>query len=232
MKVLVFDVFGKYALFRRSYTTTSSTSYCFPPRTAICGLLGAILGIRNSSSDSSEHLRVFDRAHFAVKLLKPIRKINIATNYTETKSGKENPRTQILLELIKDPAYRIYVSEFERYEELKHHLQNKINVFTPYLGQAQMIADFRYVGSFEDTLVSPPLQVHTVIKVLEGTKISPKANQVFIQERMTLNMDDKRKPIAFASYWVEKNALPIEVSQYNDQIYAISELGENICWMD
>jgi len=139
MKVLVFDVFGKYALFRRSYTTTSSTSYCFPTRTAICGLLGAILGIRNSSSESSEHLRVFDDAHFAVKLLKPIRKINIATNYTETKSGKENPRTQILLEMIKDPAYRIYVSEFERYEELKHHLQNKINVFTPYLGQAQMI---------------------------------------------------------------------------------------------
>ncbi|HBT39537.1 MAG: CRISPR-associated protein Cas5, Hmari subtype [Thermotoga sp. 50_1627] len=232
MKVLVFDVFGKYALFRRSYTTTSSTSYCFPPRTAICGLLGAILGICNPTSDSSEHLRSFDSAHFAVRLLNPVRKINIATNYVETKSGQKNPRTQILLELIKDPAYRIYVSEFEKYEELQRYLQNKICVFTPYLGQAQMIADFRYVGSFEAASVSPPLEVHTVIKILDGTKIFPKAEQVFIQERMTLNMDNKRKPTVFASYWVEKNALPIKVLQYNEPIYAIRELGENVCWID
>ena len=232
MKVLVFDVFGKYALFRRSYTTTSSTSYCFPPRTAICGLLGAILGVQNDTTDSSKHLRIFDDAHFAVKLLNPIKKINIATNYVETRSGQKHSRTQILLELIKNPAYRIYVSEFGKYEELEYCLKNKISVFTPYLGQAQMIANFNYVGSFDVEPVSTPLEVHTVIKILDGTKILPQAGQLFIKERMTLNMDNERTPTAFASYWVEKNATPIKLVHYVEQVYTIKELGENICWID
>lgn len=103
MRVLVFDVFGRYALFRRSYTTTSSTSYDFPPRTAVCGLMGAVLGLTNKTSDSSEHLRHFDSAHIALRLLKPVRKTCLGVNYVETKTGKEN-RTQILLEVIKDPA--------------------------------------------------------------------------------------------------------------------------------
>ncbi len=37
MRVLVFDVLGRYALFRRSYTTTSSISYDFPPERRCAG---------------------------------------------------------------------------------------------------------------------------------------------------------------------------------------------------
>ncbi len=231
MKVLVFDVFGKYALFRRSYTTTSSTSYCFPPRTAICGLLGAILGIENKSSASSEHLRIFDIAHIAVRVMNPIRKINLATNYLDTRPG-HNQRTQILLELIKDPVYRIYISEFEKFEQLKYHLQNKLSVFTPYLGQAQMIVDFKYVGVFEAIPATLPVDLNTIIKVTQGIKVIPQSEQVLIKERMVLNMDDERRPTAFISYWVEKNAKPIKILQYAEPIYTINELGENICWMD
>ncbi|MEJ5230185.1 MAG: type I-B CRISPR-associated protein Cas5b [Pseudothermotoga sp.] len=231
MKVLVFDVSGRYALFRRSYTTTSSTSYCFPPRTAICGLLGAILGIQNSTTTSSEHLRLFDNTHIAVKLVKPVKKINLAANYVETKSGRDQ-RTQILLELIKDPAYRIYISEFERFEQLKYHLENKLTVFTPYLGQAQMIADFKYVGVFELISATPPLELHTVIKVTNGVRILPENGQILIKERMVLNMDNERRPTNFGSYWIEKNAKPLKILQYSEPIYSINELGENICWMD
>ncbi len=85
--------------------------------------MGAVLGLTNRTSDSSEHLRYFDSARIALRLLKPIRKMILGVNYVETKTGKEN-RTQILLEVIKDPAYRIYVSEFELFEQLQDHLRN------------------------------------------------------------------------------------------------------------
>lgn len=232
MKVLVFDVFGKYALFRRSYTTTSSTSYDFPPRTAICGLMGAVLGITNDTSDSSKHLRCFDSAHIAIRLLKPIRKVNLAVNYVETKSGKEAPRTQIILELIKEPAYRIYISEFELFYQLKKHLEDGVSIFTPYLGQAQMLANLNFVGVYEAEEISPPVEVHSVIKQIQGMKLEPQSGMVIVKERMTVNMDNERRPVAFATYWVEKNAKALKIVQYPEKIYRIKELGENICWMD
>lgn len=231
MKVLVFDVFGKYALFRRSYTTTSSTSYCFPPRTAICGLLGAILGIENEVTNSSKHLRAFDNANIAVRSLKPIKKINLGINYVDTRSGHDQ-RTQILVELIKEPAYRIYISEFEKFDELKYHIENKISVFTPYLGQAQFIADFSYIGCFQTVQVELPVELHTVMKIANGTRIEPQKEQILIKEQMTLNMDDERRPTAVASYWIEKNAKPIRILCYPKPVYSIDQLGDNICWID
>lgn len=232
MKVLVFDVFGKYALFRRSYTTTSSTSYDFPPRTAICGLMGAVLGIKNDTSDSSKHLRCFDSAHISIRLLKPIRKMNLAVNYVETKSGKGAPRTQIILELIKEPAYRIYISEFELFHQLKKYLEDGVCIFTPYLGQAQMLASLNFVGVYEAEEISPPVEVHSVIKQIHGMKLEPHNGMVIVKERMTMNMDNERRPIAFATYWIEKNAKALKIIQYPERIYRIKGLAENICWMD
>ncbi len=231
MKVLVFDARGKYALFRRSFTTTSSTSYAFPPRTALCGLIGAILGIKNERSSSSEHLRHFDSAHIAVRLLNPLKKVNMVINYIETKEANTG-RTQIVVELIKSPAYRIYVHAPDLHEKLKHHLENKLCVFTPYLGQAQMIADFEFVGEYDLEEVETPVEVHTVLKQLEGMKIEPKNGSVMITERMTLNMDNERRPTSFATYWFEKNATPVKLLSYPEAIYRVKELGDVICWMD
>lgn len=50
-KMLVFDVWGDYAHFRRFYTTTSPLSFPIPPRTALCGLIGAIIGLEKEGND-------------------------------------------------------------------------------------------------------------------------------------------------------------------------------------
>jgi CRISPR-associated protein Cas5h len=44
-KVLVFDIWSDYAHFRRGYTTTSPLTYPFPTRTALTGIVAAILGL-------------------------------------------------------------------------------------------------------------------------------------------------------------------------------------------
>lgn len=231
MKVLVFDVRGRYALFRRSFTTTSSTSYAFPPRTAICGLIGAILGIENKKSSSSEHLRHFDSARIAVRILNPLKKISTMVNYMETKEANTG-RTQIVVELIKSPAYRIYIHTPDLHEKLKHYLENRLCVFTPCLGQAQMIASFEFVGEYELEEVRTPVEVHTVVKQLEGMKIEPRSGSVMITERMVLNMDDERRPTKFATYWFEKSAFPTKLLSYPEAVYAVKGLGDVICWMD
>ncbi|WP_041446695.1 type I-B CRISPR-associated protein Cas5b [Pseudothermotoga thermarum] len=232
MKILVFDVKGKFALFRRSYTTTSSTTYPFPPRTAICGIIAAILGIENPPDRPSWYLRKFDNARISIRLLNPIKKIRLGINYVETKPDKDTPRTQILAEIIKDPAYRIYISEFEKFDELVKLIRSHECVFTPYLGLSEFIADFSYVGVFEAKKVSLPTLVNSVVKIIDGTKSFPERGTALIRERMVLRMDDKRTPLEFAEYWVEKNGKALQILEYSEDILEIEELNERICWID
>jgi CRISPR-associated protein Cas5h len=56
MKVLVFDITSDYAHFRKPYTTTSALTYSVPPRTAIVGLVGNIIGVKSGGFGKSEHL--------------------------------------------------------------------------------------------------------------------------------------------------------------------------------
>ena len=44
-KVIVFDIWAPYAYFRKPYTTTTALTFNFIPRSAIEGIIGAILGI-------------------------------------------------------------------------------------------------------------------------------------------------------------------------------------------
>jgi CRISPR-associated protein Cas5h len=75
--VLVFDVWGEYAHFRKYYTTTSPLTFSIPPRTAICGLIAGIIGI-----DKDAYLRDFtkEKADIAVRILAPVKKVRVAND--------------------------------------------------------------------------------------------------------------------------------------------------------
>ena len=49
MDLLVFDISGKFAHFRKYYTNSSSLTYLVPPRTSIYGLIAGILGLERDS---------------------------------------------------------------------------------------------------------------------------------------------------------------------------------------
>ncbi|MDD4749617.1 MAG: CRISPR-associated protein Cas5, partial [Methanosarcinaceae archaeon] len=74
MKVLVFDVWGEFGHFRKHYTTTSPLTFSIPPRTAISGMIGAIIGL-----DKAEYLKYFSKneAKIAVKIESPVKKTRI-----------------------------------------------------------------------------------------------------------------------------------------------------------
>ena len=50
MKILVFDIWGEYAHFKKIYATTSALSYVVPPKTSIYGYIGAILGLEKEDN--------------------------------------------------------------------------------------------------------------------------------------------------------------------------------------
>ena len=221
MNVLVFRIKGPYAHFRRVYTTTSASSYSFPTRTAILGMIGAILGIERKAR--AEHLKYLKDLNVAVSLEKPVQKMRFPLNY---QSIKESKRIQIPLEVIKNSSYLIFVEEFELYEKLKTYLKNKETVFTPYLGISEFIASLEYIGEYELKEASLPCKVSSVLPSSK-VKIKPEKGVLYLRERATRSMDERRNYIEHETYILRKDAKPIIVTE--GEVFSVGRW--NITWL-
>ena len=160
-KVLVFDVSGEYAHFRKFNTTSSPLTFNLPTRPAIAGLLGAILGIEREVSPNIytagtipvNELFHPDKCIMSVQILNRTKKTQIGFNLLDTsKQGSSffniKNRTQIEFEFLKDAAFRIYLQHKDEnlMQELTERIENRRHHFTPYLGLAQLTADIQFVG--------------------------------------------------------------------------------------
>lgn len=199
-KILSFDVWGEYACFRIPYSTTSPLTFPFPTRTAVSGFISAILGLdRDSYYDdfSNENCKI------GIKLLSPIRKTYIGQNLIDTKKGfylwdiTENQRTQILFEVLKDVKFRIYLwlRNTTLFNLLENHLNNHTSVYTPYLGLANMLANFQFVNKYEDIEkkeANDDTKISTIVTESFGVKSIPghKIGRI----KMPLYFDKERKP--------------------------------------
>jgi CRISPR-associated protein Cas5h len=155
---LVFDVWGDLAMFRKPYTTTSMVSFPFPPPTAVCGLIAAIVGLDHGASEGALKAEYWDRVRgmqVALGLRRPVAWFSTAVNLIKFKSpsGDMGEHIQVKHQLLKRPAYRIYVRGGEVYDELKKRLERQEFIFTPYLGVAFALAEYSYVGEFRETPV-------------------------------------------------------------------------------
>lgn len=230
-KVLVFDVFGDYAHFRRVYTTTSPLTYLIPPRTALCGLIGAILGL---SKNENEYLSYFtiDKAKIGLRILNPIKKMVISENLIHTKRGEGcegigmniiKKRTQISFEFLKDSKYRIYFWHDDKklYDKLKNNLLEHKSVYTPCLGLSENIANFEYVGEFDAFLKDGNnefLQIHSVIplnKIPENGIMFDVGDREYFSINLPVEMNRERIVTRYGKILLEKsgNAIKTKITE-------------------
>ena len=193
---LVFDVTGPMAMFRKSYTTTSSVSFPFPPPTAIAGLLAAIVGYGNNAANdgfSAAYWRKMKGTRIGLAVLKKGVPSSHAINFSNTKDPQKNPRVQIKHQFVFSPEYQVYVSGAIE-SELRDHLVNGTFVYTPYLGVAYALAEIRFVGAFaEEPLdTAGPVQVDTVIPWKEGMTVDVLQSGGAFKERMPFRMNEER----------------------------------------
>jgi len=193
-RVLAFDLWGDYAHFRKHYTTTSPLTFSIPPRTTLCGLLAAIIGL-----DKTEYLRHFSDkdASIAVQLLNEVKKITVAENLIDTKKAgkminKIKQRTQIRFELLKDPKYRIFVHHQDAsiYLKLKEMLKSHKTVYTPCLGLSELLANFEYVNEYNMEMVETESDVEllTALPKKNLIELSFQDDYEYLSETMPRNM--------------------------------------------
>ena len=219
MEALIFDVFGEYGCFRIPYTTTSVVSYPFPPRTAITGLVAAILGLKK---ESYEHIFNEENSQISIQVLSPLKKIRVGLNLNDTKHGitlkeiskkTKTPRTQIPFEFIKDCNYRIYIwlKDKELFNKLEEHLSSHTSVYTPYLGVAFGLADFKFIGKYKTEKKSgEEILIHSVVpKKYINNMIVQSDKKYLVINRVPHYMNNLREVTKFEDFIYEAEGKPI-----------------------
>lgn len=235
-EVLVFDIYGQYAHFKKYYTTSSPLTYSIPPRTAITGILGAILGIEKG--DNNEVFN-YKNCNIALSVLFPIKKTFINFNYINTKVledsfrmyKKKSSRSQIRIEFIKSPKYRIYVEIFNKdmQEKLKKYLANHISYYSISLGLSENLSTYTYIGTFNYDKLMGTTYINSVLnlKDINSDNIVLENNKQYFYDRVALEMLRDREIIEYGDILFEKNAKTIKVS---DCEYYLVGNGDRIIW--
>lgn len=244
-EILIFDISSEYGHFRKYNTTTSPLTYSIPTRTAIAGILGAILGMEREVSDgifpegTIPVQEFFSKANcdIAVQIINPVKKENIAINLINTKTSfydlTRAGRTQIKFELVKNARYRIYFAmdgNLKVFSELSERIQQKKHHFSPYLGLAQFTATVEFV----DIKHAEPIEnkMNQYIEICSAVNLSLIHDEhpvefdhsaMYSANNMPIEMNKNREVQEYSEVLLEQNGLPIKAKVKN--YYKVNDYG-------
>ena len=236
-KIIVFDIWGRYAHFKKIYVTTSALSYGIPFKTSVYGIVGAILGLEK---EGNEYLQSFDQENckIAIQVVSPIKIQRLNINLSVEPGPIKSNRKPTMMEYVTDPYYRIYFwhSDQNLMDELLQRLEKKTSVYTPVLGLAHCLANFKLLGfydlkSFEKTEV-----IHSVIPKSQVVEIDSQyweENEIHIQEQdmYPLEMNTKREVTKRDSILFDLNGKPVKAKVTNAFQVSMNNKRSNIILM-
>ncbi len=242
-EIIVFDIWSAFAHFRRGYTTTSSLTYPFPPKSAISGMIAGFLGIPNEQNKDSNYYKLFTPENFKVgiRILNPVNTIMIKENLIDTKvSFLPKQRTQIPIQFLKNPKFRIYVWFNEKLKNEKEKfikfLQQHKSFYTPYLGVTECIANFSFVGIFKPEKIKEneekECEIDSVIPRNAG-EVKVEESKTYGTVKMPVFIDENRKGKIYAEFIYLKEGNPLNNRNVtslrkNGNYFAFNVSGENV----
>lgn len=249
-KVLVFDIMGPMAHFRKYYTNSSSLSYVVPPRTVIIGLIAGMLGLPSEKHTESKNDVYYEKFNYdncfvTVSNKTKIRKIMQTVNYLKiTRINHVNGSgggTQIPLEILlsegnQEVTYRIYFSHRNEsiYDALKNRLKDHMFVYPPYLGLTEFLASIKYIGEGDvETNLKEELEIASVCKIKEVELDFSDSKIQYITEKMPTGFLNDRTPLEPAEYVSEINGDCIKIKRIiNSVSYSVRYFDSDILKID
>jgi CRISPR-associated protein Cas5h len=138
LSIVSFDLEGDFAAFKDPSVTTNQIVTVIPSKSALIGLLGALLGVKRSNSFDSlyseGYLNLLGQTAIGLQVHSQADKCTFFTNHRSLKEAKTKPyKTELLV----NPKYTVYVKSTD---EVNHALLNRLRdnqfVFSPMLGHA------------------------------------------------------------------------------------------------
>ena len=179
MSIVSFDLEGDFAAFKDPSVTTNQTVTVIPSKSALIGLLGALLGVKRSNSFdclySEGYLDLLKKTAVGIQVRSQAAKCTFFTNHRSLKEAKTKPyKTELLV----NPKYTVYVKSTDEVNQaLLERLKDNRFVFSPTLGHAYCparIPRFREICGVKQ--VEPrKCQVSTVFldEVIESRNVDP-----------------------------------------------------------
>ncbi|WP_020597827.1 CRISPR-associated protein Cas5 [Spirosoma panaciterrae] len=200
-QLLIFDIWGDYAHFKKIYATTSAISYAIPPKTSLYGYMGAILGLPKADN---AYLNTFANKQclLGLSVLNPIVMKRLGANLRSTLKRVDDSPKPSLVEYVYKPRYRLFV--WHQDEAVRQALKKAIKahscVYSPSLGLAGLPSNFEWVGEAvtKAQRSSEALPVHSVIPrkyllSLEETALLEGQNELIEQSLFAIEMNTDRE---------------------------------------
>lgn len=245
MEVVIFQLKGKLAHYRKFYTNSSSLTYGIPPRTALAGCIAGMLGYEK---DTYYELFAPEQAYIAIKKIQPTKKLVQSVNYIKVTSpqhlnGSKGP-TQIPIELLcnwdENVIFQIYFyhKDYSLQKDLVRRLQEKWFVYPPYLGSAPFLAAAELIGVYEAdeiyTVKEIPISTAIPLDCVQerGIRVTDIDGNLLSlhKENMLQYFSAERTLGEVRSYLFEENGNSINVT-LKTSYYCLSKTGENIIFM-
>lgn len=198
MKVIGFNLSGKYALFTKPYTKNQPQSFIIPPKTAIAGMIGGILGCNRD--EYQEKLKSLKYSVVLRNVSKYTTRFNLLqgknASFNYSKNPLRNPpergqRSPTTFELLKNPSWDIFISlEDELLIELQNRIKNSLFEYVPYLG---VINAFAKLELFEE-IIELKRGVNKIKSFFEFGLVKVKLNEPvkFYSELIPIEFKEKR----------------------------------------
>lgn len=213
MEILSFKIKGKLAHFRKYYANNTAFSFTIPPRTALMGIVAAVMGW---SKDSYYEDLASENIRFGIRVLSPLKKSFHRLNFLSIKSigdlakklssdfRGEGGRIQTPFEVVSawhivkgEVIYQVFMSPLEKgintYQKLKEQFLTNEPVFNISLGTANFTASIFDTHLIEKNAISKKessefVLIHSAIPtgMVEELKFEKEeySNYNFVEEDM------------------------------------------------
>ena len=234
-RAVQFRLEGRFAHFLVAEGGASAPSYPLPPRTALLGLVGAVLGLPKDEAPvalADAEFAVsggFAHRHWHMANLRkdPPSALPATVKKGMKGSSSEQRNTRLSQEYLVDPAFTVTASlPGERHAELDRRLRERAWHFTPCLGQSELLADLTWLDEGPVTPVPPG--THPVTSAFPRDRAEVDLAQACADGASLLAMHmpcavtpDRR--FTHRAYFAERSGKPVQVRtdyavQFNQEI--------------
>jgi CRISPR-associated protein Cas5 subtype I-B len=149
MKGFQLKIEGNWGHFKRPETNNNPLSHDFITKTALLGLIGAVIGIERDEMKKM-FPQLSDDLLYGVQLLNPVKKISWGFT-SRTAIEPTAPGNPKYFEFLRNPAFKVCIAlksgrSESIYEHFKQSVKVEESVYTPVLGWHNCPADLRFIA--------------------------------------------------------------------------------------
>ncbi len=244
MKLASFTISGAFAAFRDPSLTSNQTVQYIPSKSAVVGILGAMVGIQRSASLTKpygeDYVAFFNKIKIGIKLQSKPSKVTFFTNHRSLKEPKTKPYKT---ELVENPKYEIYVNaDNDTLGKISNTIKSNQFKYSPYLGHAYCPAIVENLQMLE-TRSAKPVGRNTQCVVLDPSETyDDKFNfyieqdtddgSVIVERHIHHFYKESKLDGRVLKHWIPVDGADFAIEKYSDtDLTEFYELGDHVICM-